>query len=158
MKNRYILFLLSAFLMAMVVLGSASAFDFSFLFGGNDTSEAQNITIDGVDFQIPAGFNEDEKYAINNQTNNSGSISYKTNGKTFTNDKNDVISIGVALYDGYKVDDEFVGLLGGNKTTYNGQTGYLIDQSGLFMFNYARNGKLVIITTNDDSIIEELII
>lgn len=158
MKKRYILFLLSIFLMAIIVLGSASAFDFGSLFGGDNSSEAQNVTIDGVDFQIPTGYTENEKLAINNQTNSSAGITYTSNGKTFTNDDNDVISIIVALYDVQKVDDEFAGYLGGNKTTYNGQTGYLLENSNIYMFNYARDGKLVIITSTDGSIFKDVVI
>ena len=52
----------------------------------------------------------------------------------------------------------FAGYLGGNKTTYNGQTGYLLENSNIYMFNYARDGKLVIITSTDGSIFKDVVI
>ncbi|KZX13536.1 hypothetical protein [Methanobrevibacter oralis] len=158
MSNKHVLFLLSVFLMAMVVLGSASAFDLGSLFGGDNTAEAKNITIDGINFQIPAGFQEDKDYAINNQTNSSSGVSYTTNGKTFQNDKGDVISIAVAVYDGYPANDSLAAYLGGTKTTFNGQSGYLVNDTNLSMFNYAKNEKLVIITASDEKIYEDVVI
>ena len=49
----------------VVLAGSASAFDLGFLGGGS--SEAQQITVGGIDFNIPAGFTENEDYQTKHQ-------------------------------------------------------------------------------------------
>ena len=49
-------------ILTVVLAGSASAFDLGFLGGGD--SEAQQITVGGIDFNIPAGFTENEDYKM----------------------------------------------------------------------------------------------
>ena len=46
----------------VILAGSASAFDLGFLTGSD--SEPQEVTVGGIDFNIPAGFTENEDYAI----------------------------------------------------------------------------------------------
>ena len=52
--NKKAIFGISLILIAIFAIGSASAFDLGSMFGGGGN---ETVTIDGIDFNIPAGFN-----------------------------------------------------------------------------------------------------
>ncbi len=144
-----------ALLIVAVGIGAVSAFDLGDLTGGSN--EAENVTIDGIDFVIPAGYTEDESLAVNGDVNNTEGVEYTTWGKTYENDK-EVISIGVATYEGVEVDDTVPSYIGGAEKTINGVKGYEYDVSPFEGFTYAKNGKLVIISVTDENALNEIVV
>ena len=155
--NRRIFAILSLLVVAIMCVGAASAFDLGSILGDDSSSEAQNITIDGSDFQIPAGFVEDVDEAMDNQKNETSGITTITNGKTFSKGS-DVISIGVATYEGYEVDDSIASYVGDKEKTINGVDGYDYSYPPFDGFVYAKDGKLVIISLTDGNMLDEIIL
>ena len=153
--NRKIIAIL-ALLVVAIGMGAVSAFSLSDLTGSS--SDAEIVTIDGIDFNIPAGFVEEEDLSLDGVVNETQGIKYTTWGKTYVNDENKVISIGVATYDGVEVDDEIAKYIGGDRLSINGVDGYEYNVGQFEGFAYAKDGKLVIISTNDGSVLDELIV
>ena len=153
--NRKIIAIL-ALLVVAIGMGAVSAFSLSDLTGSS--SDAEIVTIDGIDFNIPAGFVEEEDLSLDGVVNETQGIKYTTWGKTYVNDENKVISIGVATYDGVEVDDEIAKYIGGVRLSINGVDGYEYNVGQFEGFAYAKDGKLVIISTNDGSVLDELIV
>lgn len=71
-------------ILTVVLAGSVSAFDLGFLSGGD--SEPQEITVGGIDFSIPAGFNENEEYKMVNEKSNTSGIDYYMSSAGFEDD------------------------------------------------------------------------
>lgn len=116
------------------------------------------MTIDGIDFVIPAGYTEDESLAVDGIKNDTEGVKYTTWGKTYENDAHDVISIGVATYDGVEVDESMPAYIGGAEKTINGVNGYEYKVGEFDGFTYAKDGKLVIISLTDAKALDELIV
>ncbi len=152
--NKKIILGLSLVLIAVMAFGSASAFDLDSFLGGG---ENQTVTIDGIDFNIPAGFKEDPKQAKVNQMNEIGGVTYTTNGKIFEKGST-YVAILVADYGKHKVTDDVVKNVGGTRKTINNVSGYISHDGDNTLFNYAKNDKLVIISTTDENVISDFII
>lgn len=151
--NRKILTIF-ALLMLAVSISAVSALGLDDLTGD---SSPEKVTIDGVDFNIPAGFEEDPELSLNGTVNETMGIEYVTWGKTYSS--NDaLISLGVATYDDYEVDDTIPSTIGGDKLSVNGVDGYEYDVSPFEGFIYAKDGKLVIITVSDANILEDIVV
>ncbi|WP_406534198.1 hypothetical protein [Methanobrevibacter sp.] len=156
--NRKIILGLSLVLIAIMAIGSVSAFDLgSILSGDEDAAENETVTIDGIDFNIPAGFTEDPAHATDNQTNQQGGITYITNGKLYENNDT-IVALLVADYGEYKVTDEIAQSVGGEAETINNVSGYLTTDGIYKVFNYAKDDKLVVISANDEDVIADFII
>lgn len=145
-----------ALLTLLVIAASASAVSasgFDDLLGG----ENETVTIDGFDFNIPAGFKEDANYSAENEKTSIGSVSYTFNQKLF--EKGSIaVSILVANYGENKVTDEIVKSIGGKKATINGIDGYSDKKDDIYIFSYAKDDKLVTITSTDEKIISDFLI
>ncbi|MBQ2637336.1 MAG: hypothetical protein IJG09_11715 [Methanobrevibacter sp.] len=151
--NRKILFTLSLVILAIFAIGSVSALDFGFLSGDSE----QTVTIDGIDFKIPDGFTEDADEEVINESNVQSGITYLTNSKLFEKD-DAIMVILVADYGEYKVTDDIAKEVGGDATTIEGVDGYLKEDGFFYLFDYAKNDKLVVLSTNDKDIIGDFII
>ena len=151
--NRKILFTLSLLILAIFAIGSVSALDFGFLSGDSE----QTVTIDGIDFKIPDGFTEDADEEVINESNVQSGITYLTNSKLFEKD-DAIMVILVADYGEYKVTDDIAKEVGGDATTIEGVDGYLKEDGFFYVFDYAKNDKLVVLSTNDKDIIGDFII
>ena len=151
--NRKILFTLSLVILAIFAIGSVSALDFGFLSGDSE----QTVTIDGIDFKIPDGFTEDADEEVINESNVQSGITYLTNSKLFEKD-DAIMVILVADYGEYKVTDDTAKEVGGDATTIEGVDGYLKEDGFFYVFDYAKNDKLVVLSTNDKDIIGDFII
>lgn len=151
--NKKILFTLSLVILAVFAIGSVSALDLNFLSGSSE----EIVTIDGIDFKIPDGFKEDSDEEVINESNVQGGVTYLTNSKLFEKDDT-VMVILVADYGEYEVTDEIAKEVGGDATTINGVDGYLKEDNFFYVFNYAKNDKLVVLSTNDKDIIGDFIV
>lgn len=150
--NRKALVIFSLLALSVFCIGAASALDL-----GDSTSQAENITLDSITFQIPAGFEEEKALALDNEKDSISGISYTTNGKTFSKGS-EIISIGVATYDGYEVDDQIASMVGNGEKTVNDVKGYDYSDDNFSGFVYAKNGKIVIISVTDEALLEEVVI
>lgn len=151
--NKKILFTLSLVILAIFAIGSVSAFDLGFLSGDSE----ETVTIDGIDFNVPDGFTEDADEEIVNESNVRSGITYLTNSKCFENGDT-VVVILVADYGEYKVTDDIAKEVGGDATTINGIDGYLSEDGFFYVFNYAKNDKLVVLSANDKDVIGDFLI
>ena len=149
--NKKIFAILSLAIIAIVCAGTVSAFDLGSFFGDSD----ETVTIDGFDFNIPAGFKENPDYAIDNETD--GGDSYIMNGKSYEKGSS-VFVILVTEYDGMDVDDEIVSLVGGDPFTVNDVDGYLKEDGEYYVFSYAKDNKLVVISANDQDLFKDVVI
>ena len=153
--NRKILAIFALLILAVSV-SAVSAFSLSDILGSS--SDAGQVTIDGVDFNIPDGFVEQKNLAIDGDVNETDGVKYTTWSKTYANNENKVISIGVATYEGVEVTDEMPQYIGGDEVSINGVNGYEYNVNGFEGFTYAKDGKLVIISTNDGNLLQDLIV
>lgn len=152
--NKKIFFTLLVLLIAAVGLTCVSAFDLGFL---DSSDENETVTIDGIDFNVPNGFEEDPDYEYVNETSSSGAVTYVMNGKTF--EKGDqFITILVSDYGEMKVTDEVIASLGGEKVTINDIDGYEDTDEGYVTFSYPKDGKLVVLSSDDDTLFEDFLI
>ena len=161
-------------ILTVVLAGSASAFDLGFLGGGD--SEAQQITVGGIDFNIPAGFTENEDYKMDNEKSNSTTgVDYTMSAAGYEDDsKQNAIYVLVGDYGDYNVTNEIVEYVLSDmdyeKKTINGHDGYLVQQNTtdssalmeteqpVYMFVYEENGDLVFIGATDESYFGDVII
>ena len=151
--NRKRILAVALLLIAIMAIGSASAFDLDSIFGGE---ENETVTIDGIDFNIPEGFTEDPNHETVNETNDQGSITYVTNGKLYEKG-NTIVTMLVADYGDFKVTDEVAASTGGDAQTINNVSGYMSQNGAFSVFNYAKNDKLVVITANDEDVISDFV-
>lgn len=161
-------------ILTVVLAGSASAFDLGFLGGGS--SEAQQITVGGIDFNIPAGFTENEDYKMDNEKSNSTTgVDYTMSAAGYEDDsKQNAIYVLVGDYGDYNVTNKIVEYvlddMDYEKKTINGHDGYLVQQNTtdssalmeteqpVYMFVYEENGDLVFIGATDESYFGDVII
>lgn len=160
-------------ILTVVLAGSVSAFDLGFLSGGD--SEPQEINVGGIDFSIPAGFNENEEYKMVNEKSNTSTIDYYMSSAGFEDDTGEkAIYILVGDYDEYNVTDEIIEYvlddMDYERKTINGHNGYLVEQTTssssslmaveepIYMFVYEQNGDLVFIGATDESYFGDVII
>ena len=157
--NKKIILGLSLVLIAIMAIGSVSAFDLGSILGGDDEDVAENetVTIDGIDFNIPAGFTEDPQHATVNEQKEVSGITYVTNGKLYENNDT-IVALLVADYGEYKVTDEIAQSVGGDAKTINNVSGYLTTDGDYKVFNYAKDDKLVVISATDEDVIADFII
>lgn len=124
----------------LLVLIAAVAF-------GSVVYAAETVTIGGFDFNVPDGFTEDKSHAIVNMEKEQGGIKYINNGKLFENDKGDVVNILVAKYDGHKVTNKIAKGIADEPKTIGGVDGDIVHNGTFTSFDYAKEDKLLVITT-----------
>ena len=151
------IFAISVILIAIIAIGSVSAFDLGSLLGGGDDSQNQTVTIGGIDFNIPDGFTEVVNQSTVNETVDQGAISFTNNGKVYQS-KDDVVAILVADYGEYKITDEIVGSVAGDAKTINNVSGYFKTDGAYKVFSYAKDNKLVAISATDEAVIGDFLI
>ena len=118
------------------------------------SSSSTIVTIDGVDFSIPAGYEEnpDEKLYDESEFGRMDCKMYKDN-------QNNSILIGVMEFDGIN------NLLWTNEfpfdgyDTINGKEGkYFTSSMSNYVFVYLEDGKSVIIGANDKSVVSDIMV
>ena len=158
MQKRSILFIGVLALFAIVIVGSASAFDLGSLLGDSSGGESQQVTIEGINFTIPEGYTEQVNGSMDNEKLSAGTLTYTVNGKTFVSLKNkDALAILVADYGDYNVTDQILQQVADEKKTIAGQDGYVKVEGGFTIFSYEVNGDLVTISASNETVIEEVL-
>ena len=113
------------------------------------TFAAENVTIDGVVFNLPNGYVEDSSQQSINVSGTQGSLEYKMSGKVFENGKN-AVSIIVEDFGDYEIGDDVISQVGDAKTI-NNVSGYINDVSGAHVFTCLKDGKVAIISATDEN-------
>lgn len=135
-------------------------------FGLNDLTNASSnnttdttATVDGINFKVPNGFKEVVNQTVNNMPDDNPYVDYNQSSKTFTNAKGEAIIFSVSASN-IKANDSFAKTASGegNKTTINGVNGYSFSDPGFEGFTYAKDGKLVIISTTNKQLLNEVIV
>ena len=172
--NKKLFTLLILAILAIVSIGSVYALDL----GSDDSSQTSSIgkvTIDGIDFNIPDGF---EEFITNNtkQYNRTvDGVPYFSTIKNYDND-NDSISIAVSKNPTHKATQDTAKGVGGDLETINGIEGYLdyhpknvtkfksgnltftLTIPPYYSFAYSQDDKLVVIVTTDKDYLSEVLI
>ena len=155
--NRKILVALSVVLLAIVAMGTASAFEFPDLgsiFGG--TPPDQNVTLDGETFHIPGTFKNNTNVSENGTVNDYTFFNSTTYSRGFQNSTN-YINILIFDYKGATVTDVFVNYNNGTSKTINGTKGFMYSDNVGYTFSYAKGNKVISIHSDNENLIGPVI-
>ena len=145
------IFLICALLIVVTSISTVSAFDLGDLFG---TGQNETVTIEGITFNIPAGYKEDSTNTFNIVE---GFIDegYDFDGKVYAKD-NTQVGIYVYNYSSLNVDD----ILGdfSNETTINNVGGFMEFDDNDYVFVYTKDNCVVLIASNDQNAINDFVI
>ena len=140
-----------ALLIVVTSISAVSAFDLGDIFGAGAN---ETVTIEGIDFNIPAGFKEDSKNTFNiiEKYIDEG---YDLDGKVYAKDNTEV-GIYVYNYSSLNADD----ILGefSNETTINDVGGFMEYDDNDYVFVYTKDDCIVLIASNDPNAIGDFII
>lgn len=147
------IFTVFALLIVVTSISAVSAFDLGDLFG---MGENKTVTIEGIDFNIPAGYKEDSTNTFNIIE---GFIDegYDFDGKVFTKDKTEV---GIFVYKYNSSDSGNDDILSSfnNQTTINDVGGFMEFDNDDYVFVYTKDDCIVLIASNDQNAIGDFII
>ena len=155
MKERKILFIGMLAIFAIVIAGSASAFDLNFF--GNDSSP-EEVTIEGLNFTIPDGYKEVKNGTLENEKVSMGSVTYVMNAKSYMNSDGDDFAILIADYGDYNVTDDVLKQIAPTEKTVNGHKGYVKTDDNYTIFVYEEEGDLVTISASDENIFDQIVV
>ena len=168
-------------ILAIVSLGGVYALDLGLSSNDSQSSDnslnssAQTVTIDGIDFNIPAGFEEFLTNSTKQYNRTIEGIAYFSTIKNYENN-NDSIAISVSKNPSHKATQDTAKGVGGDSETINGVDGYLeyhpknvtnftsgnyiftVTIPEYYTFSYVQDDKLVVITTTDKDFLSEVII
>ena len=139
-----------ALLIVVTSISAVSAFDLGDIFGGGD----ETVTIEGIDFNIPAGYKEDSTSTFNiiEQFIDEG---YDFDGKVYVKDNTQV---GIYVYNYSSLDaDDILGDFS-NETTINDVGGFMEFDDNDYVFVYSKDKCVVLIASNDKDVIGDFII
>ena len=151
--NRKILAIL-ALLIFVAGISAVSAFDLSDIFGGGQN---ETVTIDGVDFNIPAGFELDPTNTTEKAVEPLIKEGAQISSKGYIKDDTAVGLFVVNITNGL-TNKQALEAMGGNETTINNVTGNLKQDEDVFLFNFEKNDRIVVISTTDEKLIGDFLI
>ena len=144
------IFTVFALLIVVASISAVSAFDLGDIFGSGD----ETVTIEGIDFNIPAGYKEDSTSTFNiiEQFIDEG---YDFDGKVYVKDNTQV---GIYVYNYSSLDaDDILGDFS-NETTINDVGGFMEFDDNDYVFVYSKDKCVVLIASNDKDAIGDFII
>ena len=141
--NKKIILTLSLALIAIVMATAVSA--------------DENITIDGIAFNIPDGYTEDIDSEIVNETDTEDGVNYVSNGKLYENG-NTYMTLTVSTYEGVNATEKVLSNMNADDLTINNTEGKFVDLGFINIFCYLKDGKLVSLSSNDKNEIEKFMI
>ena len=151
--NKKILAIL-ALLIVATSISAVSAFDLGDLFGGDQN---ETVTIDGVDFNIPAGFNEDPTNTTDKAVDSLKKEGAQISSKGYIKDDAAVGLFVINVTNGLS-NQQALEAMGGNETTINNVTGNIIQDDDVYMFNFEKNDRVVMISSTDEKLIGDFLI
>ena len=147
------------FIITLAIFASMSVASAGFLedlFGSQEVSQPFNTTVDGFNFTIPEGFYELENFSASDIVNDDLGQIY--NSKIFSSDDNETfILILTVSYD--DAEAVYAGSDDVNTTekTISGKEGHLSNENGTSTFTYLENGKGIVISAANETIISKVI-
>jgi phage tail tube protein FII len=154
--NKKIFIALSVVIVAIVAMGTVSAFDLSdlgSLFGGSPPD--QNVTVDGETFHIPGTLKENTSMSKNGTVDDYTYFTSTTYVKSYSNDT-DFINILVFDYNGTDAVN-FVNYQNGTDKNVNGTQGFYYSDSAAKSFSFTKGSKVITIQSNDEKLIAPVI-
>ena len=143
-----------ALLIFVAGISAVSAFDLSDIFGGG---ENETVTIDGIDFNVPAGFELDPTNTTDKLMEPLVKEGAQISSKAYIKDDS-AVSIFVVNVTNGLTNNQALKLMGGNKTTINNVNGYIVKDEGVTMFNFEKNNHVVVISSTDEKLIGDFLI
>ena len=151
--NKKILAILALLIFATSIT-AVSAFDLGSLFGGEQN---ETVTIEGIKFNIPAGYEEDASNFSDTLVAPIKELGGNMSAKGYVND-NTGVEIVVADYSKLDLTDEAaLSTTDGNATKINGVDG-LLNHDKDYYFTFTKDKHLVIMTSNDQKAFADFII
>ena len=125
-----------------------------------DSPNDENVTVSGIDFNVPDGFNEAKNEAVDSMSFDSPYVDYNISGKKLISNNGSSIAISVSESVEFTADDSSAEIASqdGNKTTIKGINGYEFYDDGTYGFSFAKDGKLVLITASEKELIDDVLI
>lgn len=141
--NKKIILTLSLALIAIVMASAVSA--------------DENVTIEGITFNIPDGYTEDVDSETINQTTTDEGKTFTSSSKSFDSEDHNMLLL-VATYDGENATEAALADIDSANLTIKDIDGKLVDLGFLSIFCYEQDGKLVALTCDSQDEIEKFII
>ena len=156
-------------IIAIVSIVAVNAFYLGSLLGGGNT-----VTVDGVNFNVPDGFEEVVRNTTTKYNKTVDNIAYFSEIKNYKKD-NDTLSLSVSKNPSHKATDDTARHYGGNSETINGVAGYLeyhpqnvtrfvsgnyiytITTYPYYTFAYAKDDKLVVVSASEKEFISDAV-
>ena len=151
--NKKILAIL-ALLIFVAGISAVSAFDLSDIFGGGQN---ETVTIDGVDFNIPAGFEIDPTNTTQKTVEPLIKEGAQISSKGYIKDDTAIGLFVVNVTNGL-TNEQALKAMGGNETTINNVTGNLKQDGDVFLLNYEKNDRIVVMSSTDEKLIGDFLI
>ena len=151
--NKKILFALSVAIVAIVAMGTVSAFDLGSLFGAPPD---KNITLDGETFTIPGTFKENQNVSNNGTVKDYAFFKTTEYAKGFINDTN-FINILIFDYNGTELNVDLINYNNGTPKNISGEKGFLYHDGAAYTYSYAKGNKVISIQSDKESLIGPVI-
>ncbi|WP_405298130.1 hypothetical protein [Methanobrevibacter sp.] len=114
-------------------------------------NEDTNVTIDGINFNVPKGYGEQKDLTKDDDKYNLGSEEITLSNHQYMNKDGDLLNLQVIfIKDKNYTMDSLTPDDGAVKKTINGKDGFYSEQDGIAMFMYAQDGKSVQVTGKAD--------
>ncbi len=145
-----------ALIIVAASMSAVSAFDLGDLFG---SGENKTVTIDGIDFNIPAGYENGTDEAAKETGKMFKDVGYNVSTQAYVKDS---VGVGLIVVDfknlGASDDDVAEQFLSDTPTTINGINGSSHTEDGAYIFCYQKDGKLVVVSTDSEKTVAEFVI
>lgn len=148
------IFTIFALLIVITSISAVSAFDLGGLFGMSE--ENKTVTIEGVDFNIPAGYKEDSTNTFN-IIESFIDEGYDFDGKVYSKD-NTQVGLFVYKYNSSGSADNDILSSFTNQTTINDIGGFIEFEDNDYVFVYTKDDCIVLVASNDQNAISDFII
>ena len=153
--NKKILIALSVVCVAIIAMGTVSAFEIPGLGSLFGSPPDQNVTVDGETFHIPGTFKENKNVSKNATVKDYTFFTSTSYAKGFKNDTN-YLNILISEYNNTNAKD-FENYLNGTSKNVNGTEGYLYHDGIGYTFTYAKGNKVISIQTDNEKLIARAI-
>lgn len=153
--NKKILFALSVAVVAIVAIGTVSAFDFNLgsLFG---PPPDQNVTLDGETFHIPGTFKENTNVTKNATERDYYLFKSTEYAKGYQNETN-FINILIFDYENTQPDKDLINYNNGTAKNISGLKGFMYSDAVGYTFSYGKGNKVISIQSDNEDLIGHVI-
>lgn len=153
--NKRILIVLSVVFVAIIAMGTVSAFEIPGLGSLFGSPPDQNVTVDGETFHIPGTFKENGNVSKNTTVKDYTFFTSTDYVKGYKNDTN-YLNILISEYNNTNAKD-FENYMNGTSKNVNGTEGYLYNDGIGYTFTYAKGNKVISIQSDNEKLIARAI-